>query len=169
MTNRLTRLALLVAVALALHAVEAALPALPVPGARLGLANLATLIALVVLGSRAAITVAVVRSILGSAIVGTFLAPAFFMSLSGALVSAIVMAISYRLGPRFSLVGVSLAGALAHNMAQLAVAVVLIGYGVMAYAPYLIVFALPAGAVTGVLGAIVSERLTISLPGGDGR
>ncbi len=110
-------IALLVALGVVLHRLEALLP-LPSPWVKLGLANIMTLVALVFLGMRAAFLVAFLRVALGSIFGGTFLSPAFFLSFAGGLSAAAVMALVYMNGKSpFSMMGVCLAGACAHMAA----------------------------------------------------
>ena len=154
----LTRLALLIAVGAVLHWLEGAVPApIPIPGAKLGLANIVTLYATVVWGLSGGLYVAGGRSVLGSLIGGTFGTVGFAMSFSGAVVAAIVMWLILKLpvGP----VGVSIMGALAHNMMQLVVFALITRYmGVFFYAPYLIMLALPAGLITGLVAIFFLRR-----------
>lgn len=142
--------AMLITMATALHIVEGLLPPLPVVGAKLGLANIITVAALVLLGPRLALSVSVTRSVL-AALIGIGFGVGFVMSISGAVCSWAVMAGLYRLWPKgFSLIGISVAGAVAHNLAQLAVAsYVLEHIGTMALLPLLVALALPTGAMVG--------------------
>ena len=163
--RRLILLALFIAMASALHVVEGWLPLpLPIPGMKLGLANLISLAALVLLGWREAVYVVLGRVLIGSLFGGSFMGPAFAMSAGGGLFSALVMAAAYyRLGNVFSIVGVSLLGATAHNLAQLSVAALLIGSRTMLwYLPYLILFAVPTGIGTGYTAAYFLQKLPSS-------
>ena len=76
--------ALFVALACVLQISESLIP-LPIPGLRLGLANILTLTALVMLGFRAALEITLMRTILSSFITGTFMSPGFILSFSGFL------------------------------------------------------------------------------------
>jgi heptaprenyl diphosphate synthase len=153
-TFRLVYLAVLVAMAMALHAVEGMLP-LPhlVPGARLGLANIMALYAVTAFGLGPAVAVSVLRTFLGSLITGTFLTFAFFLSFSGALLSTIVMwAIFTAARGKVSLVGVSIAGAVIHNLTQLGMAAYLLRqWAILVYLPYLLLFAVPTGMFVGMV------------------
>ncbi|MDD3599825.1 MAG: Gx transporter family protein, partial [Firmicutes bacterium] len=80
---------MLTAVALVLHIIESLLPPLPVPGAKIGLANVSTLISLRHMGFWSGVTVSAVRSILGSMISGKFWGLGFWMSFVGATISAV--------------------------------------------------------------------------------
>jgi heptaprenyl diphosphate synthase len=154
-TKKNVQLSLLVALGIALHVFESLLPAaqfIPVPGAKLGLANIVTLVTLVLIGYKEALAVVLLRSFLGSLIGGTFLSTTFFLSFAGALSSGAVMGLVYCwAGGRLSLFGVSICGAVTHNVAQLFVAALLIQQaGIFLYLPYLLFFALPTGYFTGI-------------------
>jgi len=110
----------LLLVAIGLHVFESALPNLG-PWFKPGLANIVTLIALVMLGPRAAITLALGRVLVGSMFIGTLLTPTFFLSLSGTIAATAVMLATWRWLPGVSLVGISLLAALAHMVAQFVV------------------------------------------------
>jgi heptaprenyl diphosphate synthase len=164
-TSKLTRLAVLVTFALAIHTVEASLPLpLPVPGARLGLANIITLLTFVLFGFRSALLVTVVRTVLGSVFIGTFPGFGFILSFSGGVVSTLAMAAGVALWRRgrLSLVAVSIMGAVFHNTAQVAAASVLIGNVnlLKLYLPLLLVLAIPTGFFTGL--AVVFTRKTLA-------
>jgi heptaprenyl diphosphate synthase len=152
-TRRMVLLALFIAMASVLHVVESWLPLpLPVPGIKLGLANIISLIVIVIFGWRDAIYVVILRVFLASLFGGIFLGPAFIMSLSGAVSSTAIMAYAYhRWHPEFSLSGISIIGAVIHNLVQIAVAALLVSSVTLVwYLPYLILFALPAGLATGM-------------------
>ena len=145
------RLGVFLALGVALHVLEAQLPALPLPGAKVGLANLVSLVALHLWGAREAFLLVVLRQVLGSLVIGTFLAAPFWFGLVGGVVSVAVMAAILRwAGGWCSPVGLSLAGAAAHNLGQLLVAWGVTGQrAVLAYLPFLLLFSLPAGALVG--------------------
>lgn len=150
------------AMALVLHVLETALPApLPLPGVKLGLSNLMTVLTVLVLGPVSGVALAAFRSVLGSLIVGTFLSVGFFLSLGGALSSALVVALALRwLRPPLSLVGVSILGAVTHNTVQLTLAWALfIQQGVLFfYLPMLWILALIGGTITGLILSEIERR-----------
>ncbi len=120
------RIAWLTALAIAIHVAESALPS-PLPGAKPGLANVVTLAVLFLYGWRAAVWVSLLRVLVGSLLLGTFLTPAFALSLSGALASLAVLGAALalsrglaRLSPGLHLgpVGMALLAALAHMGGQ---------------------------------------------------
>ena len=151
-TKKITMLALFVAVAGILHVIENSLPLLlPVPGARLGLANIVSVFVIIIYGWRDALCVAGLRVVLGSLLGGSLFGPAFAMALSGALFSIVVMAYARQhWQPALSLAGISILGAVAHNTIQVLVAAALVASaGLLWYLPYLLLFAVPTGLFTG--------------------
>ncbi|HHT42702.1 MAG TPA: Gx transporter family protein [Firmicutes bacterium] len=132
---------------------------LVVPGFKLGLANIVTLYVVMNFGTRDAVTVSILRTVLGSLLSGTFMTVTFFFSFSGGLASAIVMGLLYRYASRFfSMLGISLVGAVTHNVAQLLVASwVIQTVGIFAYLPYMLFFALPTGAFVGLVTGQVNK------------
>ncbi len=160
---------MLVALGLVLQIIEGTIPPiLPLPGAKLGLANLATVAALVFLGPMEALAVNVLRCLLGGLLRGSFLGLA--ISTAAGTAATLVMVALYRLPPRLlSLTGVSIAGAVAHNASQLGVAILLVGFpGLRYYLPYLLLIALPTGFFIGITARRLSTALGRSLPMGVG-
>ncbi len=160
-TRKLVFFSLLVAMGLTLHVVEGMIPhPFPFPGVKLGLANVVTLFALYFYGLREGIAVALVRVVLGSLIGGMFLSPGFLLSLSGAVCSTLVMHFLLHSVMNFSIKGVSVAGAISHNMAQLLTAALLIQCrSIFYYLPVLLVAGTATGVVTGHLMQALIERL----------
>ncbi len=162
--RRLVLIGLLAAMGIILHFIESLLPAIaPVPGAKLGLANIITLMALVVLGVKGGGQVLFLRIFLGALMAGTFLTLPFYLSLAGGVLAFFSMGIGlYWGGNKFSLVGISILGALSHNLGQLgAVALIIGNLGVFYYLPYLALLSIPTGFVVG-MGARFSLN---ALPG----
>jgi len=156
------RIALLSAYALALHGFESLLPT-PIPWLRLGLANIITLTTLILYGIRAALMVTLIRVVLASLFTGTFLGPAFILSLGGGVISTLSMGIVLSLMPRlFGPVGLSLIGALFHNSAQLFLAYVIFIQrieAILLISPVIIFL----GTLTGSVNGIVSDMLIKNL------
>ncbi len=160
------RVAVLTALATILQVLESFFPH-PVPGVRLGLANMITIVALVREGWPVAIEISVLRSIIGSFMLGTFMSPSFFLSVTSALASTAIMALAHALvtrskKPVLSLVGISLAGAFAHAMTQLCLVYFLFVRhpGVLMLAPVIGVSAVITGWVNGIVAAGVCSRLS---------
>jgi heptaprenyl diphosphate synthase len=160
------RIAMLSAYALVLHGFEDLLPT-PVPWLRLGLANIITLTTLLLYGFRAAMMVTLIRVMLGSLFAGTFLGPAFFLSLSGGLAGTLAMGVTYRVAPvLFSALGLSLIGAFFHNTAQLSVAYVLFIQNMepmLLITPVIILIGTLTGAINGVISGLLIRNLKKSV------
>jgi heptaprenyl diphosphate synthase len=148
-------LARMAAVALGLTVLENAIPS-PLPGVKPGLANIITLIVLARFGWRAAVWVSLLRVVAGSLLFGNFLAPGFFLSLSGALCSLGMLALSVRLPQRmFGPVTHSVLASFAHITGQMAVVYLwLIPHSGIAYLiPIFATAALVFGTVNGLVAA----------------
>lgn len=151
------RIARHAAAAIVLTVAEAAIP-LPLPGVKPGLANIVTLVVLARWGWREAVWVSLLRVLAGSLLLGQFLAPGFFLSLSGAVASLLVLGIAVRLPKRwFGPVSQSILAAFAHIGAQLVVARLwLVPHDGVFY--LLPVFAL-AAVVFGLVNGLIAARL----------
>ena len=160
-TRRLVFLSLLVALGTVLHVVEGMFPIpLPLPGVKLGLANIVTLFAIYLYGLRAGLAVATARVLLGSLIGGVFLSPAFLLAFSGAIASTLVMAWLFKHTSCFSVIGISMAGAIGHNMGQLlAASLILRSSAVFYYLPFLLLAGIPTGLFTGYILMTLLDRL----------
>lgn len=158
-TKKLMTLALLTATALIIFVVEAYLPPpAPIPGMKIGLANIITLVALALYGRREAFLILLVRVVLGNLLVGQFFAMLY--SLAGGLACYLVMCVCYRLLGQERLWVISVFGALAHNVGQIAVAVAVTGtWQIVWYLPLLAAFGMIAGAFTGLAATFVLRRL----------
>jgi len=153
-SRKLVYLSFFISIGIVLHIVEAFMPlTFVIPGAKLGLANIVTLIVVVIYGLADGLKVSIMRTVLGSLLSGTFMTVSFFLSFSGALISTIIMGIIFHYwSDYFSVIGVSILGAVSHNIAQLAAAYIIIEHtGIFYYLPYLLIFALPTGFFVGVV------------------
>ena len=160
-TARLTLLGLGVAVAMILSYVEFLLPPIfsSVPGIKLGLPNIIIIYLLYKLGARSAAAVSLVRVVLSALLFGTVLTMLY--SLSGAILSIAVMTLIRRTG-LFSTVGVSIVGAVFHNLGQILTAIIILGTREIGY--YMIVLALTgtlAGIFVGILSALMLKYVRI--------
>ena len=159
-TKRLVFLAVSTSLAMVLSFVESQIPPLSaVPGVKLGLANIVTLFLLYKLGWRGAASVAMIRVLLASLLFGSFVSLTY--SVFGAALSLLVMIPAKRFLP-FSAIGVSVLGALAHNVGQILAAWIYLGNGAIAY--YLIPLCVSgtlAGIAIGLLGGIIAVRVKI--------
>jgi len=150
----------LLLLAVGLHVFEAALPSLG-PWFKPGLANIITLLALVLLGPAAAAMLAIWRVIVGSFLIGTFLTPTFMISLAGGVAAAVVMLLVWRLIPGITLIGISLAGALAHMTVQfMTVESLFIHQHALYYLlPPLLLLSVVTGWINGGLAAYIISRI----------
>ncbi|MBR5389931.1 MAG: Gx transporter family protein [Clostridia bacterium] len=152
--KKLTLCALLTALALGLSYVERLIPMgllIPLPGIKLGLANVVTLFALCFLGPGPAFAVLIARCFLGSLFAGSLSGLVF--SLTGGLLAMVVMAAA-RKGGRLSVYGISVCGAAAHNAGQICAAMAVMKTpAAISYLPVLLVTAVFAGALTGAAAA----------------
>jgi len=159
-------IARMAALALGLSVLEAAIPS-PLPGVKPGLANIVTLIVLARYGWRTAAWVSLLRVLAGSLLLGSFLAPGFFLSLSGALCSLAVLAASRHLPQRwFGPVTHSILAAVAHIAGQLLLVYFwLIPHtGLLYLVPLFAAAALVFGTVNGLIAAhYLDEKKTDSL------
>ena len=157
-TRRIAVLGLLASLALILSYVEAILPPLfsAVPGIKMGLPNLVILFLLYRFSLAEAATVSLIRLGATFLLFGNF--PAFMYSFAGAVLSLTLMYLLKK-SDKFSMVGVSVAGGVAHNLGQILVAVFLLQTAEIAY--YMIILAVSgtvAGALIGLAGAALLKR-----------
>jgi len=159
----IAQISFLIACGSALQLAEAFLPS-PLPGVRIGLANISTLLGLALFGAPAAFEVAVFRPIVTSLTNGTFMTPGFVLSLCGSLAGCAIMVLLFELtfGRRtFSLIAISLIGALVHNVAEIWVAYIwLIPHkGVFALVPLFVIPALIGGYFVGWSSRYVLDKI----------
>ena len=159
-TKNLALCAVLTALALGLSTLESLFPVslvVPLPGVKLGLANIVTVFALYELGAAPALVILLARCGLGSLFAGN--ASALLFSLLGGLTAMLVM-IGLKRCRRLSIYGVSIGGAAAHNCGQIAAACLTLGsMAPLYYLPILLGASLITGAVTGVAAACLFRAL----------
>jgi len=150
--QRLVLIALLVAQAVALSLIEQAIPTpfLLAPGAKLGLANIITCIALVKLPLKDTIIIILARLILAGFLGGTL--STILFSAAGAMISLLAMLLVQQLGnKRISMIGISVTGATFHNFGQLLIASYIARtWHVLTYLPILTFFGILSGVATGI-------------------
>ena len=149
-TRRLTLTALLAALALVLSALEGMLPPLPwmPPGAKPGLSNLSTMYDAGTLGLLPALGIVLVKALFAGMTRGF---TALLLSLAGGTLSTLVVWLLLRKRSPHGTVGLGILGALSHNLAQLAAAMLILDTTMLAYLPWLCLFALLTGSLTGIL------------------
>lgn len=149
------------ALAIGLWTGESYLPT-PVPWLKLGMANVAIVLALDELGGRGAVAVFLLKSIVGSVITGRFLTPFFFFSAFGGGLSLLAMILTRTLGKRcFSVVGISCVGGVFHNIGQLVFARMLLipSDSLWRLWPILTLIGTGTGVVIGGLARLIQLRL----------
>lgn len=157
--KNLTRLALLTAAALIIHTLEALLPPLtPIPGIKLGLANIVTLFTLYYIGAWDAALATLARILLGSMFGGSV--NALIYSLAGSALSLAVMLPLKKIIPSRYMFLPGILGAAAHNLGQILAAVAITRTpGLLMYLPVLIFSGCLAGLFTGIAASVVYIRL----------
>jgi heptaprenyl diphosphate synthase len=155
------RVAWFAALAITIHIAESALPS-PLPGVKPGLANVITITVLILFGWRMAAWVNLLRVLVGSLLIGTFLSPTFMLSFSGALASTMVLALLSQLpGQGCGPIGYSVAAAMTHIMTQFWVAYWLFIQhdGLFYLLPLLMTAALVFGIVNGLIVIALLKKL----------
>ena len=159
--QRLVFIALLAAQAVVLSLLEQTIPTpfMIAPGAKLGLANIITCIALFKLPTKDTIAIIVTRLLLAGFLGGTL--STLLFSAAGATLSFIGMYGAYKLGPRrISMIGISVTGATLHNFGQLLIASYIAGtWHVLLYLPVLTVIGILSGIATGVAANYLLKSL----------
>lgn len=159
-TKKIPLLGLFIAIALVLHIAEGMMP-LPfiIPGARLGLANISTVIALYLFGPRDTFLIMVTRVTIGSIFGGGF--SAFLYSMSGSIFSFVAMVILKALAnEKITPIGISATGAFFHSIGQIIMSMVMLATARMIiYLPALSIVSTLTGAFVGLVAMHVIERL----------
>ena len=147
--KKIAVLAILTSLSLITFIIESLLPTMIIPGAKPGLANIFSLLALIMYTPLEAFTVVAVRTLLGAIFAGNV--SALLYSFTGGMVSMCVSAILLKFAhPRVSVMAISVAAATAHNITQNLVFVFLSGSALMlGYLPYIILLGVVSGAIVG--------------------
>ncbi|GAA0744975.1 Gx transporter family protein [Clostridium oceanicum] len=158
-TKKMIFLSLMVSIALVIYIIESQIPVL-FPGIKLGLANIISLVTLIMVGGKEALLVMFLRTLLGSMFMGSM--SAFMFSIAGGILSNIVMIVLYtKFKKYFSLSIVSLIGAVFHNIGQLLVASFIIkDFRIYIYLPALLVSAIVTGYFIGLCAKFVEKNLS---------
>lgn len=158
-SNKLVLVSLLASAGMILFVFESFLPVLP--WFRPGLGNIATILALLMFGFSDAMKVTFLRVILGALILGRLFTPVFVFALTGGLVSTVVMAMTARVRPgTFGPVGISVMGAVSHNIIQLIVAYLFFikSAEIFIFIPVFVLTGIVTGNVTGLVAAMMLEK-----------
>lgn len=160
-TRETVTLGLLIAIALVLSYFERFIPMnIGVPGVKLGLANVVTLLCIGLYRTNRIYLLIVVRVMLASVIIGSIMS--FWYSLTGGLLSGTAMLVTaWALKDKVSLIGISVIGALFHNLGQLMIVSVVTGsfYVALTYLPMLMVSGVVTGLFIGLVGQVTKPYL----------
>lgn len=151
-TKKMVFLGLMVGYSLILYILETYIPnpfIVFFPGAKLGLTNIITLVSLLIFGFKETFIIVTVRVILSSIFAGPM--SYLLFSIGGAYLSLIMMFLVNKI-KGFSVIGVSIAGAIAHNIGQLLVASILVeNFLMITYLPFMLVTSLVTGCFVGLV------------------
>ena len=153
---------ILTAGAIVIGIIESFIPSIGIPGVKLGLANIIILITLYELGILEALFVNLARVFIVGLLRGTIFTMGFFMSLTGAIFSLGIMILFYLLIKKFSIVGVSVIGALFHVFGQILVAWLFLSTPyILFYLPVIAISAIITGVFVGIIANLVIKTKVI--------
>ncbi len=157
-TRKLTTLGLLSAIALTIFMVEAQIPPIvPLPGVKVGLANIVTVFAVFVLGGKEGAAVLFTRVFLGAVFAGNF--STIFYSAAGGVCAILVTIGAKRILTKKQLWVAGILGAIAHSIGQMAMAIAISGTpGLAVYLPIMIAISIITGAFTGLCAQFLVNR-----------
>ena len=155
------RLSALSAIALTIFIIEIQIPPLvPIPGIKLGLANIITLIILSLYGIKEASAVLFIRIFLGSIFSGQMIN--LLYSLSGGILCLVVMSTLMKLLGKKNLCFISITGAIAHNIGQITVSMIILETtSVLYYLPILLISGVITGAFTGIVSKLMVNNVVL--------
>ena len=157
--KQLTTMALLTAIALAIHVAEAQIPPLiAIPGVKLGLANIITVYAAFSIGGGAAAMILIARILLGSMFGGGVMSMMY--SLAGGVLCLLITLVLRKILTVKQIWVAGVMGAVAHNIGQILVAVVVTGTpSIVSYLPILLISGVITGTFTGFAAQAVVNRM----------
>ena len=152
-------MSIFVAIGIILQYIESKVLILPVPGGKLGLCNIVSIVNIFMFGGKNAMMISLIRAFLGTFLTSGAMALPY--SMTGAFFSTAVMSVVKKyLYPKVSMIGISIIGAAVHNVMQICVAAVMLTSGyIFSYLPFLLVVAVASGAVTGYAAQIFGNRI----------
>ena len=160
--KKIAVLAIFITLSLITFIIENQFPPLFVPGARMGLANIFSFTALIMFSPVEAFIVVAVRTGLGAIYAGNV--SALLYSFTGGVVSmAISSVLMYTVYPRVSVMAVSVLGAVAHNVTQNIVFVLLTDTSTLTLIPYFILAGILSGAIVGAVTLLLFEKIPMSV------
>ena len=161
-TKRFVYLTLLCAMAITLNILESILIGPIAFNLRIGLANIIALITLYILGTKDMIIVNIMRVVIGNLLRGLIFGTTFWISLGGVFLSTIVLIICKKLNS--SLIFTSILSSIAHSAGQVLVVIFIYQQAGMAITlPYLLIFSIPTGIITGIVAKAALKRVHANL------
>lgn len=159
MAKRTANMGMLVALAFIFSYIESLIPiSVGIPGIKLGLANMVVIVTLYLMGAGPAFMLSLVRIVLTGFTFGNL--AMMMYSLAGGMLSLLVMVIA-RKTKLFSVTGVSVLGAVFHNVGQIIVAALVVeNSSLFYYLPVLLVSGVVFGIIIGVVGSVLIKRLS---------
>lgn len=150
---------IMLALAMIFSYIESMIPlSFSIPGIKIGLANIVTMVLLFTLGIKEAATVSLIRILLSSILFGNMSMMLF--SMAGSVLSLAVMVLTKKTG-KFSIMGVSISGGVSHNVGQIVAAMLILrSNSILIYLPVLIISGLAAGVITGMAAAVITKRIS---------
>jgi heptaprenyl diphosphate synthase len=157
-TRKIAVCGLMTAIAMIFSYIESLIPIpLPVPGIKLGIANMAIIVVLFIIGISEAVIVDILRVVLTAALFGNF--NSFMFSISGAVLSILVMSLLKKTD-KFSEVGISVAGGVMHNVGQTIAAVFIMQTSAIAfYLPVLMISGIVTGIIIGIVASVIIKSV----------
>lgn len=143
------RLAMLLSISIILNILESFIPIFNFPGIRIGLANIITLFVLYTYGFKDAIYISILRVLLVGILRTGLFSITFYFSLFGSILSVISMGIFRK--TKLSIVGISIIGAIMHNVGQIIASLIFINTNLIYYLPILIITSIITGTIIGLI------------------
>lgn len=146
-----TRLTILLSLSVVLNIIESFIPLFSgiMPGFKLGLANIVTLLIVYEYGLKNALYVGILRVFLVGLLRTGLFNTHFIFSLSGCVLSIIMMFLAKKIN--LSIIGVSITGAIFHSIGQVLIAIILLNSSIIYYLPWLLLFSIPTGIIIGLI------------------
>lgn len=148
--KKLTQLSMFLSLAIVLSILESFIPISNIPGIKIGLVNISILIVLYLYSFKDALYLSILRVLLIGILRTGLFSITFFFSLTGAVISIIMMYI-FKRTTKLSIIGVSIIGSLAHIIGQLLIATIFINFNVLYYISFIILTAIPTGIIIGLI------------------
>lgn len=152
--RKFVQLSMLLALAVVLNIIETLIPFFYgiIPGLKLGIANIIILFVLYYFSFKDALIVTILKVFLLGILRNGIFSPAFFFSLSGGILSILMMGL-FKKYTKLSIIGISIIGSIFHSIGQVIMAIVIIDTTkIIFYLPWLLLFAIPTGIIVGIVG-----------------